>query len=232
MQIMPTLAAPRQRGIIIEGKVVIPSWVDDLASFRAWRVSADAPTSGEVAYLGSDIWVDLSMEEFLTHNQVKAAFDFAIMGVVQAAASGRYVPDRMLLTNENAELSTKPDGLFFAWATVTSGRLRLVDKADQGILELEGTPDMTLEIISKNSRRKDSVVLRELYWKAGVTEYWLVDVRDGALSFEILRHTADGYVASGGEERWISSGVFGKRFQLDRRVDPLGHPQFVVLVKG
>lgn len=135
---MSTVASPRQHGIIIEGKVVIPSWVDDLASFRAWRVSADAPTTGDVAYLGSDIWVDLSMEEFLTHNQVKAAFDFAIMGVVQAAASGRYVPDRMLLTNESAELSTEPDGLFFAWETVTSGRLRLVEKADQGIMELEG----------------------------------------------------------------------------------------------
>ena len=109
------------------------------------------------------------MEEFLTHNQVKAAFDFAIMGIVQAAASGRYVPERMLLTNESAELSTEPDGLFFAWETVTSERLRLVERADQGIIELEGTPDMLLEIVSKNSLRKDTVVLRELYWKAGVT---------------------------------------------------------------
>jgi Uma2 family endonuclease len=229
---MSTVAYPRLRGIIIEGKVVIPSWVDDLASFRAWRASADAPTSGEVAYLGSDIWVDLSMEEFLTHNQVKAAFDFAIMGIVQAAASGRYVPERMLLTNESAELSTEPDGLFFAWETVTSGRLRLVERADQGIIELEGAPDMLLEIVSKNSLRKDTVVLRELYWKAGVTEYWLVDVRDGALSFEILRHTADGYVPVGGDQRWIRSGVFGKKFQLDRRTDPIGHPQFLVLVEG
>ncbi len=229
---MSTVASPRQRGIIIEGKVVIPSWVDDLASFRAWRVSADAPTTGDVAYLGSDIWVDLSMEEFLTHNQVKAAFDFAIMGVVQAAASGRYVPDRMLLTNESAELSTEPDGLFFAWETVTSGRLRLVEKADQGIMELEGAPDMLLEIVSKNSVRKDTVVLRELYWKAGVPEYWLVDVRDDALTFEILRHTAGGYVPVGGKQRWIRSDVLGKRFQLERRTDPIGHPQFVVLVEG
>ena len=41
----------------------------------------------------------------------------------------------------------------------------------------------------KTSVPKDTVLLRELYWKAGVTEYWLVDVRDGNLSFEILQGT-------------------------------------------
>jgi Uma2 family endonuclease len=227
---MQTLTAPRRQGIIIEGKVVIPPWVDDLASFRVWRLSADAPTTGDLAYLGSDIWVDLSIEEFLTHNQVKAAFDFAINGIVLAAASGRYVPDRMLLTNEAADLSTEPDGLFFAWETVRNGRLRLLEKADHGIVELEGTPDMVLEIVSKNSVRKDTVVLRELYWKAGVPEYWLIDVRDGALSFEILSHAADGYVSTVAENRWMRSNAFGRKFQLERRSDPLGHPQFIVLV--
>jgi Uma2 family endonuclease len=229
---MSTVTAPRQHGIIIEGKVVIPRWVDDLASFRAWRLSDNAPTSGEVAYLNSDIWVDLSMEEFFTHNQVKAAFDFAMMSVVRVAANGRYVPDRMLMTNEAAELSTEPDGLFFTWETVSSGRLRLVEKSDRGILELEGTPDIVLEIVSKNSIRKDTVDLRELYWKAGVPEYWLVDVRDGALFFEILRRSADGYLPAGKEDRWIRSDILGKRFRLDRQTDPIGHPQFVVLVEG
>ena len=54
------------------------------------------------------------MEEFLTHNQVKAAYDYAIMNVVNPASLGRYVPDRMRLTNTEANLNAEPDGLFFS----------------------------------------------------------------------------------------------------------------------
>src|SRR5205823_6146723 len=104
------------------------------------------------------IWVDLTREEFLTHNQVKAAFDFAIMSVALQAAFGRYVPDRMLLKNAEANLSTEPDGLFFKWETMRSSRLRLVEKPGQGFMELEGTPDLALEVVSKSSVDKDTVL--------------------------------------------------------------------------
>ena len=117
------------------------------------------------------------MEEFLTHNQVKAAYDYAIMSVVNPASLGRYVPDRMLLTNSGANLNAEPDGLFFTWDTLRSGRLRLVEREGQGIMELEGTPDLVLEVVSKSSVRKDTVILRDLYYKAGIEEYWLVDAR-------------------------------------------------------
>jgi Uma2 family endonuclease len=181
-----------------------------------------------MAFLDSGIWVDLSREEFLTHNQVKAAFDFAIMSVVQPALSGRYVPDRMLLRNPTANLSTEPDGLYFTWETMRSGRLRLVEKLGQGFMELEGTPDLVLEIVSKTSVKKDTILLRELYWKAGIAEYWLVDVREGSLSFEILSHTLDGYIPAPAAEGWLRSQVLGKRFQLQQKNDPLGHLQFFV----
>jgi Uma2 family endonuclease len=127
-------------------------------------------------------------------------------------------------------LSTEPDGLFFTWETIRSGRLLLVEKPGQGIMELDGAPDLTLEVVSKNSVRKDTVLLRDLYFKAGIQEYWLADVRDGALSFEILQRTPEGYVPTAPSEGWIASGVLGKKFQLQRTTDPLGHPQFVVAV--
>lgn len=225
-----TLAAPKRPEVIVQGQLVIPRWVEDLESFRRWRLSEDAPDTGEIAFLDSYIWVDLTMAEFLTHNQVKAAYDYAIMNVVHPAPSGRYVPDRMILTNAQANLNTEPDGLFFAWETMRSGRLRLVEREGQGIMELEGTPDQVLEVVSKSSVRKDTVLLRELYFKAGITEYWLVDVREGVMSFEILQWTPEGYVAVPVVDGWIASKVFGKKFQLQKKCDPLGHPQFVVLV--
>ena len=77
--------------------------------------------------------------------------------------------------------------------------------------------------------RKDTVLLRHLYFKAGIAEYWLVDVREGVLSFAILLWTPEGYVAAPGVDGWFESKVFGKKFQLQKKSDPLGHPQFVVL---
>jgi Uma2 family endonuclease len=104
----------------------------------------------------------------------------------------------------------------------------LVEREGQGIMELEGTADLVLEVVSKTSVRKDTVLLRDLYFKAGVREYWLVDVRDGAMAFDILQPTPEGYVAVPGVDGWVASRVLGKRFQLQKKTDPLGHPQYVV----
>ncbi len=223
-----TTSSPRRLKVFLQGQVVIPDWVDDLDSFCNWRLSANAPEKGEIAFLDTGIWVDLSMEEFLTHNQVKAAFDFGIMSVVQTLASGRYVPDRMLLRNTEANLSTEPDGLYFSWETMRSGGLRLIEKAGQGFMELNGTPDLVLEIVSKTSVDKDTVLLRDLYARAGIPEYWLVDVREARQSFEILYLTPEGYVSGADAGDWIQSRVLGKKFQLQQRSDPLGHPQYFV----
>jgi Uma2 family endonuclease len=226
-----TATPPRRLKVFVQGQMVIPDWVDDLESFCRWRLCERAPEYGEIAFLDTAIWVDLSREEFLTHNQVKAAFDFAIMNVVQPGALGRYVPDRMLLRNTAANLSTEPDGLFFTWETMRSYRLKLVEKPGQGIMELEGTPDLVLEVVSKTSVEKDTVLLRDLYWKAGIAEYWLVDAREGKLSFEILHLTPEGYVATPATDGWILSKVFSQRFQMQQRADPLRHPQFFVVTQ-
>jgi Uma2 family endonuclease len=223
-----TATPPKRLKVFVQGQVVIPNWVDDLDSFCRWRLSEDTPAHGEIAFLDTGVWVDLNMEEFLTHNQVKAAFDFAIMSLVQPGGLGRFVPDRMLLKNIQANLSTEPDGLFFIWETMRSGRLRLVEKPGQGIMELEGTPDLILEVVSKTSVEKDTVLLRELYWRAGVAEYWLVDAREGQQLFQILQLGPNGYVSAPAAAGWIPSKLLGKKFQMQQKTDPLGHPQFFV----
>ncbi|HVC95033.1 MAG TPA: Uma2 family endonuclease [Pirellulales bacterium] len=223
-----TITPPRRLKVFLQGMIVIPDWVDDLDSFCRWRLSDDAPEKGEIAFLDSGIWVDLSTEEFLTHNQVKAAFDFAIMSVAQPASLGRYVPDRMLLKNDAANLSVEPDGLFYTWETMRSGRLRLVEKPGQGFMELDGSPDIVLEVVSKTSVDKDTVLLRELYWKAQIAEYWLVDARAATPKFEILQSTPEGYVSTPVTDGWTHSAVLGRRFQLRKTTDPLGHPLFFV----
>jgi Uma2 family endonuclease len=112
-----------------------------------------------------------------------------------------------------------------------SGKLRMVPGKTAGYMELEGTPDLTLEIVSKTSQRKDKEVLRELYWRAGVTEYWLVNALNDPAEFDILVHTPTGYVPTASNDGWVMSKVSGREFRLVKGIDPLGHPQFVVEVR-
>jgi Uma2 family endonuclease len=87
---------------------------------------------------------------------------------------------------------------------------------------------MVLEIVSTSSVTKDPVRLRDLYWRAGVTEYWLVDARSETPRFEILRHTMAGFVAVEPQDGWLASAVFGRAFKLTRQADPLGHALYIL----
>jgi len=44
--------------------------------------------------------------------------------------------------------------------------------------KLKGTPDLVVEIISPSSSSNDRVLKKELYRRAGVPEYWMVDPDD------------------------------------------------------
>jgi len=87
---------------------------------------------------------------------------------------------------------------------------------------------MVLEIVSDSSEEKDFVLLREAYWEAGIREYWLVDVRAGRLQFDILHHTAKGYVTRRKKAGWVTSDVFGKSFRLTHSTNVLGHPDYTL----
>lgn len=99
-------------------------------------------------------------------------------------------------------------------------------------MELEGSADMVLEVVSDSSVQKDNVILRDLYWRAGVTEYWLVDARGPEPSFQILRHTPRGYAPVRPRNGWLKSEVFGHSFKLTCGKDPIGHPLFTLLTQS
>jgi len=212
--------------VVIAEKGSIPDWVVDHGSFRRWAHSDEFPESGGISFLDGRIWVDSTMERLFSHNQVKAAVAHAIMTVSRETRAGRYVLDRMLLTNVAAGLSTEPDGLYFHFSCVQSGRVKLVDANGADTTEIEGTPDMVLEVVSRGSVQKDTEILRELYWRAGIPEYWLIDARSSGPSFEILRRGSEGYEASPTSTHGQYSSVFQKWFRLVAITDPLGHPDY------
>jgi Uma2 family endonuclease len=218
--------------IVIEDKVRIPNGFDSLEAFRNWARSEDYPERGWYAYLNGEIWVDLSMEQLFSHNQVKTQFSVALGSLTRTHRLGYFFSDRTLLSNVEANLSTEPDGMFAEYGTIREDRARLVEGSAEGYVELEGSPDMVLEVVSASSVRKDTETLRDLYWRAGIREYWLADARGDRPAFEILHHTVRGYAATrrqaGG---WLRSNVFGRSFRLTQGSDPLGHPQYSVEVR-
>ncbi|MBI1914390.1 MAG: Uma2 family endonuclease [Planctomycetes bacterium] len=217
---MSTIAVPED--------IRIPTWVVDLESFRRWARSDEFPERGRFSHLAGGLWVDLSMET-LGHNEAKAEISAVLRTLVKAQKLGRFFVDRMRLTNAEAELSTEPDAMFASRVARITERTRYEHGAAS--LEVEGTVDMVLEVVSPSSVQKDTVVLRELYWKAGVREYWLVDPRGLELHFDILRHTPKGYVATSHRGGWLKSAVFDKSFRLTRGEDDQGDPEFTLEVR-
>jgi Uma2 family endonuclease len=130
-----------------------------------------------------------------------------------------------------ADLSAVPDGVFILHETFQTMRAALVQGTEGEDVRVEGAPDMVLEVISTSSVRKDPQRLRQLYWGAGVREYWLVDARQGPPRLEVLRHTAKGYVETRPQRGWVKSAAFGKSFRLTRGADSLGHPLFTLDVR-
>lgn len=216
------------RAIIIGEHIHLPLWVVDHQSYRQWACSDDFPERGWVSYINDAIWVDPSMER-LIHNQIKTLFAIILGGMVLREGWGRYLGDRMLLTNISAGLSTEPDGMFVSKESLRTGRV-VFGKGDD-TLEVLGTPDMTLEVVSRTSVRKDTVELLEAYWRAGIAEYWLVDPRGTALRFDIFRRGPTKYVAARHQDGWVKSVVFAKAFRLVRQMGSNGISEYSLEVR-
>ncbi|MBI2531294.1 MAG: Uma2 family endonuclease [Deltaproteobacteria bacterium] len=71
-------------------------------------------------------------------------------------------PCDVVLSDENV---VQPDLLFVATA-----RAAIVTEDN-----IQGAPDLIVEILSESSRKKDEVTKRKLYERFGVQEYWIVD---------------------------------------------------------
>jgi Uma2 family endonuclease len=209
-------------------RIQIPSWVVDLEAFRRWTDDDAFPESGQISFLKGDVWVDMSKEQLFDHNDVKGEFTMVLRALVKTHQLGRYLTDGAYLSNEGADVSNQPDGMFVSTASIQQERVRVVEGRGRGHVELEGTPDMVLEVVSDSSEEKDTVVLRRAYAEAGIREYWLVDARQETPRFDLLRLTERGYAASRKRAGWVRSEVFGRWFRLTRQPGADGFPVFTL----
>jgi Uma2 family endonuclease len=216
--------------VIESEQVSVPGWVRDLASFRRWADSDEFPETGRVCWLDGEVWVDMSKEQIFTHVLVKTRVAAVLSELVESEAMGLFLGDGALLSNVDAEVAVKPDAAFVSTAGLQD-RVRLIEGKDEGYVELEGSPDMVLEVVSPSSVQKDTRTLREDYWQAGIREYWLIDARPDPLAFDVLRYAPKGYRATPKKDGWLRSAVFGKSFRLLRRINALDHPHFTLEVR-
>ena len=87
-------------------------------------------------------------------------------GLIDAERLGRFYPDGLFLRNKAADIAGKPDATFASTATSWQNDSPVPGKKG-GVIELEGSPDMVLEVVSDGSVRKDNVVLRKAVLGSG-----------------------------------------------------------------
>jgi Uma2 family endonuclease len=229
---MSTAVVPSRLPIRLNGKSTIPPWVTDHASFREWARSVEFPKDGHFAFLNGILWADTTMEQLFTHNRVKTRVTSTLDQLVAAEDLGYFFSDRALLSHPAVRLSTEPDAFFVSYESVEAGRARWVEGASEGHVEVEGGPDLVIEVVSTGSVEKDTVELPVLYFAAGVTEYWLIDARTAAPAFDVFRRASRAFAATrrqaGG---WLKSHVFGRSFRLARGTDRLRRPTYTLEMK-
>ncbi len=216
--------------VVDRDSITIPAWVSDHDSFRRWVHSEEFPPEGRICFLQGETWVDMSKEQAFSHNQVKNEYSYVLTGITKRRG-GTFCPDGMFLSNVDVGLSARPDGMYATEEAFAEGRVRWIEGEDEGFLELEGSPDMVMEIISTSSVKKDKITLPPLYWQAGIFEYWLVDVRGERTEFDMFRRGPRGFVPVRKQGGWLKSNVFELSFRLEKKFDKRGNPMFSLLVR-
>jgi Uma2 family endonuclease len=220
--------------IHIDGdRIRVPATSLRHSGFRDWLKSDELPEGGRATFASGQVFLEMSPESTETHNKVKTAVTVGLALLVQAEQLGEAYSDGTLLTHVGAAVSTEPDFVFASWEAFESGRLRLIEKANRSddYIELEGTPDLIVEIVSDSSETKDLVTLREHYYAAGVPEYWIIDARSDAVRFRILSRTEEGYVAVAEATQSQPSRVLGRTFRIERTRNRAGRWEYRLIAE-
>lgn len=216
-------------------EIAIPPTALTLDGFRRWARLVELPNRPRFTFVDNTLMIDCTMEELETHNSVKTAVYSCVLPLNAKDDFGKIFVDGARISNDEGDVSNEPDAALVTWEALETGRARLIPRegVEGQFIEIEGTPDWLMEVISKSSIRKDTVQLRAAYHKAGVGEYWLIDARGDEIDFQILLHGRAGYVAAprhrGG---WQESRNFKRLFRLKREKGRMGLWKYTLEMKS
>ena len=218
--------------VIFEERVEVPLTLAGLVDFRRWTRSPGFPETGRIDFLAGTIEVDMSPEDIFCHGVLKAELAAVLQRRIKVRNLGLLLIDSTRVVCEAAGLSVEPDIVFVSHASLQAGRVRLVPKAtgEPGrYVEIEGPPDLVVEIVSDTSVEKDTVRLPRAYHAAGVREFWLCDARVRPATFLIQRWTTAGFVPVEVAEGRQWSEPLGCGYRLESRGNALGGQDFDVV---
>jgi Uma2 family endonuclease len=214
-----------EHAVIIEESLRIPADALTFEGFRNWAHSPEFPDTGRVDYLAGDVEVDMSPEDLHTHGIVKVAITAGLHVLVTARELGEVFADSTRITSPLARLSAEPDVVVVLWESLQAGRVRYLPAAGKGpdrFTEIEGAPDVVVEVVSDSSVRKDTERLPPRYAQAGIPELWIVDTRGRDVRFDLQFLQGGEYVSRGPDaEGWMLSDRLGVLIRLARRKTPL-----------
>ncbi len=195
----------------------IPGEVTDLARFREWAGSTRFPELGRIDWVSGEIEIDMSPEDLNSHGTPKSALTAGLHPIVEWTDLGIVLTDSFRWTSAEADLSCEPDVLVVLFASLESGRVRLVErKRKKGrFVEVEGAVDLVIECVSDSSVEKDLERFPRLYYKAGATEYWVVDARSEDLRLTLYERGPRAFRPVAPDRKGFRrSGVLGRSVRL------------------
>jgi Uma2 family endonuclease len=213
------------RFFTIDGWFYILEDVFTLDGFRRWVHSERVPEKLRCAYLDGEVYIEMSPEEINSHLIIKGALTTAVHQHLQRQDRGQVFLDGTLVVHDATGLSNEPDLTVCLRETLESGRAtpREWTTGSERYIELAGSPDITVEIISRSSTHKDTAQLPTLYFASGVQEYWLIDARGGEVDFRLFVHGSEGFEqVLPDDEGFVGSDVLQARVRIQRRDDRAG----------
>jgi Uma2 family endonuclease len=212
--------------VLLDLEVEIPT-IRNLAEFRQWALSDAFPERGRIDYIAGRIEVDMSPEDFFTHGTLKTRVAAEISDRVEELDLGHTLIAETRVSSVPGDVSAEPDVVVITHEAFDAGRVTLVPKASgepDRFVEVEGGPDLVVEIVSDSSVKKDTKRLPRAYFAAGVRELWLIDARGKELVFQIHRRGASGFEAVDIDDAgYQRSEVLDAAYLLERSRHQRGH---------
>lgn len=114
------------------------------------------------------------------HQRISRELGYALLGYVKKNKSGSvyYAPFDVVFSDKDV---VQPDIVY-----VSKERKNIITKDN-----IQGAPDLIVEIISPKTGYRDREIKRKLYFKYGVKEFWIVD--PAKQTIEVLTLTKNGY---------------------------------------
>ena len=204
--------------IIFQEQLEVPGDIGSLADFRRWAASDSFPDQGRIDYVSGCIEVDMQPMPLYSHGGVRVEVASVLAQLVKQGDLGEVYFGRTRISSVPADLSAEPDIIFLSHDSIDSASVQFVEKVNRAddAIEIEGGPDLVVEIVSDSSVSKDTKRLPAAYFSAGVREFWLIDARSDDLAFCIHRRGSSAFEPVDVDE-YQQSDVFSRRFRLTRK---------------